>query len=113
MGSCARCGSRGRVMLPPGRSATRTEATLALDARPAAARVPRSVLSVRDGRAIVERRHLFWCEEIPVEIVRADASYVELRGVTPGTELALQTVAVSPASANSEQERADGDQALR
>ena len=73
---------------------TRAEATLALEEKPAAARVPRSALSVRDGRAVVERPRLFWREELPVEIVRADASYVDIRGVAPGTPLVVQPTRV-------------------
>jgi multidrug efflux pump subunit AcrA (membrane-fusion protein) len=84
---------------------TRAEATLALEAQPAAARVPRSAITVRDGQAVVERPHLFWREEIPVEIVRADASYVEIRGVAPGTALVVPGDHDPP--------RVDADQALR
>jgi len=84
---------------------TRVSATLALDVQRAAARVPRTALAVRDGRAIVERPRFLWRDVIPVDIVRADASYAEVRGVAPGTELVVQAEAAA--------ERVDAEQPLR
>jgi multidrug efflux pump subunit AcrA (membrane-fusion protein) len=68
---------------------TRVEASIELQRRAAPTRVPRAALSVRDGRAVVQRPVAFWTREAPVEIVRVDDAFAEIRGLPLGTEVVI------------------------
>lgn len=68
---------------------TRAEAVIEVRKRDAAARIPRAALSVRDGRTVVDRPHMFWTREVPVEILSADDAYAEIRGLAPGAEVVV------------------------
>lgn len=65
------------------------EAHVSLPEKPAATRVLRSAVVVREGRSVVETPFLLWSREVPVEVGAADDALVEIRGVTPGTRVFL------------------------
>lgn len=62
----------------------RVEVVVDLPPRAVAARVPRSAVRVRDGRARVEVEHLLGFREVLVELGVADERFVEVRGLAPG-----------------------------
>ncbi len=80
--------SGGPVDLPIGK---RLETTIHFGEREVASRVPRSAVTIRDGKATVEVLHggLF-ATTLPVTLGAADPQYVEVNGVTPGTLLRLK-----------------------
>jgi multidrug efflux pump subunit AcrA (membrane-fusion protein) len=65
----------------------RAEAVIELRRSQAAARVPRSALTVRDGRTVVEQPFGLWTRRVPVTVVNADEVYAEIRGLGPGSEV--------------------------
>jgi multidrug efflux pump subunit AcrA (membrane-fusion protein) len=65
------------------------EAELELPEKPAAARLPRTAVVVRDGRTVVDVRYLLWSREVAVEVDAADGGFAEIRGVAPGTRVFL------------------------
>jgi multidrug efflux pump subunit AcrA (membrane-fusion protein) len=82
----------GWVTLPPhpafplGRE---LEAVIELAPHDADARVPREAISLRDGRAVVHRPRALFDDAVEVEVGRADARYVEVEGLEPGTRVRL------------------------
>lgn len=71
---------------------TRAEAVIELAPTRAAARIPRTALAVHDGRTVVDRRtgFLAFTRETPVEVLRVDDAYAEIRGLAPGTEVLVR-----------------------
>lgn len=67
----------------------RADVVLQVRHRDATIRVPRSALSVRDGRHVVEQPLAFWTREVPVEVVAVDDAYAEVRGLAPGSEVVV------------------------
>lgn len=68
---------------------TRVDCTLELDRKEAATRLPRSAVSVRDGRNVVELPGFFFTREVPVEVLRVDEAFAEIRGLAFGTEVVV------------------------
>ncbi|RPI61863.1 MAG: HlyD family efflux transporter periplasmic adaptor subunit, partial [Lysobacterales bacterium] len=68
----------------------RVEVIVGLPARQVPARVPRSALSIREGRAWVGVGWALGFRETPVELGAADDSFVEVRGVAPGARVRAQ-----------------------
>jgi multidrug resistance efflux pump len=67
----------------------RVEAHILLPAKQVSARVPRGAIEVRDGQARVEVPHYgLLADERTVELGVADAQWVEVKGVRPGTRVA-------------------------
>jgi multidrug efflux pump subunit AcrA (membrane-fusion protein) len=75
---------------------TRAEAVLQVRRRDATLRVPRSALSVRDGRHVVDQPLAFWTREVPVDVVAVDDAYAEIRGLAPGSEVVVPDRASDP-----------------
>ncbi|MET0388914.1 MAG: efflux RND transporter periplasmic adaptor subunit, partial [Polyangiales bacterium] len=71
---------------------TRAEALIDLGTREAALRVPRAAIRVKEGRSVVERPGPFglWTTDSPVEVIRVDAVYADIRGLAHGTELIVR-----------------------
>jgi multidrug efflux pump subunit AcrA (membrane-fusion protein) len=90
----------------------RAEVSIELQRRAAAARVPRSALSVRDGRSIVECPVALWTREVPVEILSVDDAYAEIRGLAPGSEVVIPRRAAHEAAVR-QADRVDSVEALR
>jgi multidrug efflux pump subunit AcrA (membrane-fusion protein) len=90
----------------------RAEVSIELRRRAAAARLPRSALSVRDGRSIVECPVALWTREVPVEILSVDDAYAEIRGLAPGSEVVIPRRAVHEAAVR-QADRVDSVEALR
>jgi multidrug efflux pump subunit AcrA (membrane-fusion protein) len=67
----------------------RVEGRVELPEKEVAARVPRSAVRVKEGRAVVELDHGFFGTTQSVTLGIADEAFVEIRGVTPGTKLLL------------------------
>jgi multidrug efflux pump subunit AcrA (membrane-fusion protein) len=67
----------------------RADVVLQVRHRDATIRVPRSALSVRDGRHVVEQPLAFWTREVPVEVLAVDDAYAEVRGLAPGSEVVV------------------------
>ncbi len=67
----------------------RVEAHIQLPPKQVPARVPRTAVEIRDGHARVEVPH-YWLlpDERTVELGAADARWVEIKGVAPGTRIA-------------------------
>src|SRR5690606_1838211 len=67
----------------------RVEAHIQLPAKQVPARVPRTAVEIRDGHAHVEVPHYgLLPDERAVELGAADARWVEIKGVAPGTRIA-------------------------
>jgi hypothetical protein len=67
----------------------RVEAHIVLPAQQVDTRIPRSAVEIRDGRARVEVPHYgLLPDQRTVELGIADAEWVEVKGVTPGTRIA-------------------------
>jgi hypothetical protein len=67
----------------------RVEAHIRLPVKQVDARVPRSAVEVRDGKARVEVPHYgLLADERTVELGVADAQWVEVKGVRRGTRVA-------------------------
>jgi multidrug efflux pump subunit AcrA (membrane-fusion protein) len=90
----------------------RAEVSIELRRRAAAARLPRSALSVRDGRSIVECPVALWTREVPVEILSVDDAYAEIRGLAPGSEVVIPRRAAQQAAVR-QADRVDSVEALR
>jgi pyruvate/2-oxoglutarate dehydrogenase complex dihydrolipoamide acyltransferase (E2) component len=77
---------------PPPRApiGQRLEAIIAMPAKPAAIRVPRSAVVVREGRTVVETPLLLWSREVPVQVGIADDALAEVRGIEAGSRVFLQ-----------------------
>ncbi len=66
----------------------RVEARVLLPARVVEARVPRGAVKIRDGRASVEVPHYgLLADERTVVLGTADAQWVEVQGIQPGTQV--------------------------
>ncbi len=71
----------------------RVEARVHLPAKQVEARIPRSAVKIRDGHAQIEVPHYgLLADERTVVLGTADAQWVEVRGIRPGT----QVVGVAP-----------------
>lgn len=69
---------------------TRAEVTLEVRRRNAATRLPRSALTVRDGRHVVQQPSAFWTREVAVEVLAVDDAYAEIRGLAHGSEVLVR-----------------------
>lgn len=77
----------GTGALPVGQ---RVEVRIALPPRRVGSRVPRSAITVRDGRPTVRvARGLLWSDE-PVQLGAADDRFVEIRGIAPGATVNVE-----------------------
>jgi hypothetical protein len=65
----------------------RAEAIIELRREHAEARLPRSALTVREGRTLVHQPFAFWSREVPVEVVSADDVHAAIRGLPVGSEV--------------------------
>jgi hypothetical protein len=68
----------------------RAEAIIEVRQRTAATRVPRSALSVREGRAVVEQPGAFWTREVPVEVLSVDDAYAEVKGIALNSQVIIE-----------------------
>jgi hypothetical protein len=70
----------------------RAEAVIELGRHVAAARVARTAVSVREGRTVVDRAGpaRLWTRETPIDVVAADDTFAEIRGLAPGIEVLVQ-----------------------
>jgi multidrug efflux pump subunit AcrA (membrane-fusion protein) len=66
------------------------DATVETDVREARALVPRTAVSIRDGRATVQVPFGPWASDKTVELGAADERYVEVRGIEAGTRVLLR-----------------------
>lgn len=88
----------------------RVDCTLELGRTEAPTRLPRAAVAVRDGRNVVELPGFLFTREVPVEVLRVDEAFAEIRGLALGTEV---VVLGGPSPQTAQAERVDVIEAVR